>query len=70
MLENVGINETGNANTLIPGKNEIDLHAGIPKYVEIQGLMEKKPPGKLMFTGLTMNCGFMVYWSYTEKKPS
>jgi hypothetical protein len=35
MLENVGINETGNANTLIPGNNEIDLHSGIAKYVEI-----------------------------------
>jgi hypothetical protein len=60
----------GVANSFIPGKNHIDLYAGIPKYVEVTNLNEKKPPGKINFSWVSPKSHFMVYWSYTEKKPS
>jgi len=58
--------ETGGHQKLVVGVNDVEIFAGVPKYVQVN-LKGRKAPGKLSFD--TLGTSYVAYVSYEHSKP-
>ena len=68
-LENLVMGSGACSMELNMGKHCLEVLAEIPKYFMIPHLKDKKPPGKITFTAMTAGTSFILYTSFTNKKP-